>query len=159
MSNVVETRVCSTCGEEKLMNEYWKKCKHRGGYATQCKTCWYAVRQADRKKRPGVYLNQSLRDRFGITLDEYKAKLIQQRGVCAICGQPETVVLRGKIKALSVDHNHLTDQVRGLLCDACNKAIGCFHEDVHVLDSAIRYLMFYRDVSVTNKSNFSLKGA
>jgi hypothetical protein len=143
----VETKVCCRCGKGKPTAEFWKEPRHRDGFASLCKTCFEEGRKAYRKANPEKALNQSLRDRFGITLDEYKAKLLQQRGVCAICGHPETAAFRDKIKMLSVDHNHKTGQIRGLLCDQCNRALGAAKEDPHILDSAIRYLMFWRNVN------------
>lgn len=40
-----------------------------------------------------------------------------QNGKCAICGKDE----KEFTKRLSVDHNHRTKKVRGLLCFRCNK--------------------------------------
>lgn len=77
---------------------------------------------------------------YGISLDEYMTLLEQQGGVCAICGQPETRTLKGDISALSVDHNHTTNTVRGLLCSRCNLAIGNFNDDVELLKASIAYL-------------------
>lgn len=42
-----------------------------------------------------------------------------QNGCCAICKKPESSF---KMR-LSVDHNHKTGQVRGLLCYRCNKFV------------------------------------
>ena len=146
--NSTENRICTACKIEKPLSDYWKNPGARNGCRTQCKSCWYEKREQHRKKNPDKHLDYSLRTRFGITLDEYKSKLIQQRGVCAICGQPETATQRGKIKLLSVDHNHKTNQIRGLLCDKCNHLLGDCVEDVAVLDSAIRYLTFYNSLSL-----------
>ena len=64
----------------------------------------------------------------------------QQNGVCAICGKPETKVQYGKIQPLTVDHNHETGKVRGLLCFNCNIAIGKLKDDIVLLEKAIDYL-------------------
>lgn len=60
--------------------------------------------------------------------------LEMQGGVCAICG--------GKDKnfRLAVDHCHQTGKIRGLLCSACNKAIGGFKDSPMLLIKAMRYL-------------------
>jgi hypothetical protein len=44
---------------------------------------------------------------------------------------------------LSVDHNHTTGAVRGLLCANCNLAIGYANDDPVVLRKAIAYLDKY----------------
>jgi hypothetical protein len=40
----------------------------------------------------------------------------------------------------TVDHDHETKAIRGLLCSNCNRAIGLFDEDVEVIEHAIRYI-------------------
>ena len=81
------------------------------------------------RKHPGLHLR-----RYNITEEDYDALLSQQGGVCAICGRPPE-------KRLSVDHNHVTDAVRGLLCMPCNRAIGLLGDSVEGLTRAIDYLI------------------
>ncbi len=57
--------------------------------------------------------------RYGITPEEYDEILAKQGGVCPGCLGTCTVR-----KRLSVDHDHETGIVCGLLCDPCNKAKG-----------------------------------
>ena len=78
--------------------------------------------------------------RYGITLEDYNTLLEQQNGVCAICKNPETLTVKGKIVNLSVDHCHDTGVVRGLLCRSCNVGLGNFRDDVNLLETAISYL-------------------
>ncbi len=63
-----------------------------------------------------------------------------QKGLCAICGKPETLVVRGKVRRLAVDHDHLTGRVRRLLCLGCNTGIGKFQHDPALLRAAADYL-------------------
>lgn len=66
---------------------------------------------------------------------EYESMLESQHGVCGICcGLPP----RGRL--LSVDHDHKTGVVRGLLCDDCNHGIGRFRDDPRLMATAIAYL-------------------
>ncbi len=81
--------------------------------------------------------------RFGVTLKEYQEKLVSQHGVCAICGKPETSTFNGKLRNLSIDHNHITKKPRGLLCNDCNVMLGWAHEDVSILLNAVKYLEFW----------------
>ena len=43
-------------------------------------------------------------------------------------------------KRLGIDHDHTTGQVRGLLCDSCNPALGGFKDNIESLQKAIDYL-------------------
>lgn len=77
---------------------------------------------------------------YGISVEDYAAMLNAQDGVCAICARPETNIANGKILPLSVDHDHGTGDVRGLLCNGCNRGIGFFKDNRETLLSAIKYL-------------------
>lgn len=66
----------------------------------------------------------------------YSKALAAQGGACAICGYPASELRR----RLSIDHDHRTGQVRGLLCTTCNLGLGAFRDDPAVLAKAIEYL-------------------
>jgi len=68
--------------------------------------------------------NRRLLTLYGITEAEYDAILAFQGGVCYVCEHPP-VNLR-----LSVDHDHETGLVRGLLCWDCNKALQMIRDQV-----------------------------
>ena len=98
---------------------------------------------ADRRERLGPLhsLNESVRLR-NITIDDYNDMHEKQKGVCAICGNPEKRKSRkaGDICRLTIDHCHSTNIVRGLLCHACNVFIGHANDNIAILESAIQYL-------------------
>jgi hypothetical protein len=71
---------------------------------------------------------------FNITADEYDSILASQGGVCAICQHPP------KNQRLAVDHDHKTGLVRGLLCLACNKAMGMLRDDSERIRRAADYV-------------------
>lgn len=80
--------------------------------------------------------NTRLKQKFGINYDQYQIILQEQNGVCAICNEPESV----KNRSLSVDHDHITGKIRGLLCSNCNPGIGKFKEKIELLKKAVAYL-------------------
>ena len=51
---------------------------------------------------------------------------------------------------LSVDHNHETGKVRGLLCSRCNSAIGLMKENLKCLRNAINYLTHHKNMEKNN---------
>jgi hypothetical protein len=81
------------------------------------------------------YRRENLKKRYNISLEEYDGMLVEQGFVCAICGKECR-----KNMYLSVDHDHETGLVRGLLCDDCNNGLAKFFDDVTLLQKAIEYL-------------------
>lgn len=98
----------------------------------------------DRYARMRARLRESnLVRKYGITTRQYDNLLVSQDGRCAIC---VTDVPGSRAEMFVVDHDHQTGRVRGLLCDACNKALGGFRDDPGLLDLAAVYLRnFLRD--------------
>jgi Recombination endonuclease VII len=79
--------------------------------------------------------------KHGLTIDSFNEVLQKQQGLCAICGKPETNKDKyGKIKNLNMDHNHVTNKFRALLCFSCNTTLGQINEDVTILEKLIIYI-------------------
>ena len=97
--------------------------------------------------------NWSLKKAFGISLLDYQDMFVAQNGVCAICGNPEGGVINERRKWLAVDHDHKTNEVRGLLCESCNKAIGLMQDSIERLTSAIAYLKKYGTTNAASPDN------
>jgi hypothetical protein len=91
------------------------------------------------------YADKDLQRKYGISLLDYSQMFMAQNGKCAICHNESGGTRNGEQKALAVDHCHKTGKVRGLLCEACNQAIGKFREDKTILLSAIDYLDKHAD--------------
>ena len=100
------------------------------------------VKSRDRMRKVprAVMRDRQLRYDYGVNTAWYDQQLERQNGVCAICRKPENKTINGKLLRLAVDHCHDTGKVRGLLCQACNRGIGCFSHDSQTLRSAIEYL-------------------
>jgi len=95
------------------------------------------------KRKPASQKQIDLKRRFGISLEDYEAMLEKQNGVCAVCGNPETVIdsRTNEPRSLAVDHCHTTKKVRGLLCMGCNQGLGNFRDNPEFLAKAISYLL------------------
>ncbi len=83
--------------------------------------------------------------KYKITSIEYEQLVIAQNNKCSICDKPEISIdkTNGKLRDLSVDHNHETGKIRGLLCTGCNIGIGLFKENSQILKKAIEYLKIH----------------
>lgn len=83
---------------------------------------------------------RGLKRYYGMTGEEYGAMLADQKGVCAICEQPETAMFNGRPKVMHVDHDHATGQIRALLCGSCNGMLGLAKDKPETLRAAAIYL-------------------
>lgn len=73
--------------------------------------------------------------KYGLTKDEFDRYLMEQGGRCAVCRSQER---------LCVDHDHETLDVRGLLCNKCNTAIGMLGDSVAGVERALEYMRKWR---------------
>lgn len=161
------TKRCTRCKAPKPLDEFHRDRTTRDGRASRCKPCacarsreWYrenperarAAQQAwternrekvnaDQRARaaanPGKARAIKLKSRYGMTEDEYQEKLAAQSGGCAICGAMTEYPLH-------VDHDHETQERRGLLCGPCNSGIGFLDDNPERLRAAAFYLEAYR---------------
>jgi hypothetical protein len=84
----------------------WKQIKAQAKVPDRCRPCRSARGHAAKIKAE-----------YGMTPEDYDALLALQGGGCAICdGKPKT-------ERLSVDHDHETGAVRGLLCSKDNSEL------------------------------------
>lgn len=98
-------------------------------------------RKEHRRAYGTSYHNSEMLRKYGITRADYVRRFDDQKGLCALCGKPETDLDKnGAVKALAVDHDHATGKVRALLCQACNTGLGKFRDDTRLLALAITYL-------------------
>lgn len=84
--------------------------------------------------------NIDLKKAYGISLEDYNNILEKQKGACAICEEPETMVIKGIPVRLAVDHCHNSLKIRGLLCTKCNRGLGGFNDDPELLIKAAKYV-------------------
>lgn len=145
-------KYCPTCKQIKDLSEF-STMKTRDGIASHCKTCtseWgrkYNKTDEGKQKRRVLYqkhkekqLDQKMRRKFGISLQEYRVMLDKQGKRCMICGRtPEE-----NGKALAIDHDHKTGVVRDLLCNNCNACLGFIENNKIDLESLKRYMVKHK---------------
>ena len=148
MSTGVKT--CTDCDQILLIDEFYPRSDRPGQHQSYCKSCATLRGQEYRKKNPDAgrkaakkwYENggshtvreYTLRNKYGISSEQFDELNESQSGLCAICKSKPTR------KRLCVDHCHETGEVRGLLCVKCNQALGLFQESTQLLRVATQYL-------------------
>ncbi len=84
-----------------------------------------------------------LMKRFGITIEDYERLSAKQGHKCIICEKPmaELTDTTNRLRPnMSIDHNHKTGEISGILCNNCNVALGLFSENPNILIRAAEYL-------------------
>lgn len=118
----MELLACTKCKEEKpsTLEFFPPHNKKRNGFDSWCRSCRATYRsEINRGRHRGVISDELLK--------EIKRDITQ----CVICGDEGPLV---------VDHCHETGQIRGMLCNHCNRGLGQFRDDPILLEFAAEYL-------------------
>ena len=81
---------------------------------------------------------------YGISVEEFEARIEAQGGRCPIGNHPFSRCGNGKFSPC-LDHDHRTRKDRGILCREHNKGLGSFHDAVEELQEAIDYVKSYKE--------------
>jgi hypothetical protein len=154
--------ICKNCGKTK----YISKSKLLKGLPKNC-SCIYNISQEEKRLRKKIYdkewkkrnkikINKSrlksihklkeinpseyklrskkanLKSKYNITYEEYNTLITKCNNHCEICN----IYLINP----HIDHNHETGQIRGILCNNCNRGIGLLQDNSEVLRNAALYL-------------------
>ncbi len=120
---------CRLCVRTRAIEWYYA---NREKALSWCKT-YYSKNKKRISKRVSNY---QCRKKYGISLKQRESLLKQQNGKCANKGC-ETVIKKGKGH---LDHNHCTNEIRGILCVSCNLALGITKDNPVILTGLIEYL-------------------
>ena len=151
-----DTKKCTSCGEFGSLDKFYASAKE-----SRCKKCVKKKRKQHYNENKEVvkarvisYRNQNpekirdtkLKQAYGVGIDYFNAKLKEQGGVCAGCGQNRKVLWRGKEVAMALDHDHSNKNPRGVLCIKCNRAYGLLEENTQTMLNLIEYTKKYQKV-------------
>jgi hypothetical protein len=144
-------KTCTKCELIKNESEFYEDASKKSGLKSWCKSCEKQARNAHNKtpkgkasiaayaktpERKAVQRNGHLKRKYGITPEQYEALLAAQEGKCKICETDKP----GGQGGWHVDHDHDTGQIRGLLCQACNRGIGFLKDNPVLCYAAGDYL-------------------
>ena len=127
---------CKICTKQKQDKNRYARALSKGKIIKPRTTQYNHLEDKERKNGYRILY------KYKLPLEKYKQMLKEQNNLCAICGMPETRKLpkSDKVRSLTIDHNHETGEVRGLLCHHCNVGIGHFKDDIERLQKGIDYL-------------------
>jgi hypothetical protein len=103
-----------------------------------------------RVRRRAIEHLYNIRKKFRITNEQYL--ILYKDATCWVCGATESIVA-GQVGRLVVDHDHSQDDekglstpqaIRGILCHACNMAIGLAEDNPQMLRRMAEYLENYQ---------------
>jgi len=111
------------------LNEIEKPVKSKSVIKNNCHTHPLRIKQ----------LNCNIIKNHGINLEQKNKLLNRQNNLCAICGRN---FIKEPDYYMSIDHNHITGKIRGIICGNCNKGIGFLKADsgIEILKKAIKYI-------------------
>jgi hypothetical protein len=155
MSEVVSIfsmKRCPSCKTEKpLETEFWKGQAH-------CIPCSKEKQKNSWNSRtPKKRLEQHLKYKYDLTIQELAKALEEQKGGCAICSDtlPDLMVYNNRRRGYAIDHNHETGKFRGILCLSCNSMLGMAKDSEVLLEKAASYLKergSYHELRITKKA-------
>ena len=163
-----QSKVCNKCGELKPLTDFYAMKEMRDGHRNDCIECnkaakrerhaanaeayrektrkWQAENpervkeyQREYRKRPEVKRRARdayYRKTYGKSADEVDEIVDLQRGRCLIC----KVELPARLGSRHLDHDHVTGEIRGVLCIDCNHGIGKLRDSPDLLLRAVVYL-------------------
>ena len=119
------------------IGEFSKRSVSKDGLSDVCKACDRAYHRQHYKKKATklVHRRSKLKLNYNITIEKFNEMYEEQGGACAICLETG--------HKLVVDHNHKTGEVRRLLCQGCNHALGRLKDNPEICFRAGRYLEIY----------------
>jgi hypothetical protein len=135
----MEKKVCSKCkmSYPKTAEYFVKDSSRPDGLYPSCKKCDKKRRKKlDRGKRAYQARRTKIAMTYGLTEDDVRQIMDEQRGCCKICGDS----LCSGFREYSIDHCHDTGKIRGLLCSHCNSGIGYLKDNPLLCRLAANYL-------------------
>lgn len=139
---------CDKCYKIKNETSFYLRDKETGARRNICKVClrvrakknaklyFKKLKGNKRKYSQAVKRKRAhyFKTKYSLDYGQLESMLKKQNGACQICQKGIN------LKTCKVDHCHKRGHVRGLLCNACNLALGIFKDNVEALKRAIRYL-------------------
>lgn len=155
-------KMCRKCFETKPASMFYKCSSNGDGLYAKCKACSQKQVASRREANPQLFkdsrrraylkneTSKAYKERqskymwhwrmqrlYGITAEQFNSTLDRQGWSCALCGSE---FVNGTNLIPQVDHDHVTGEVRGIICKRCNQGLGCLGDSIEGLERAVAYL-------------------
>ena len=127
----LESKICKTCGEDRLLTEFYAHKNFKDGLDSRCRSC------------------DSARLRLRTKLTNHPDTPPKPK-VCDCCDKnPQD---KQYPKPIVLDHDHKTMLFRGWLCDDCNLGLGKLGDNLEGIMKAMKYLVNVLDSNEKEKA-------
>jgi hypothetical protein len=119
-------KTCSICEKELPLSQFHKRTYSSGniGYQNKCKKCTTIVRRE--------YYKPHEKTRQKLKISEEQFNDLMKNENCQTCGV--------KMEKKCIDHCHISNKIRGVLCNNCNTALGLVKDNRQTLQNMLQYL-------------------
>ncbi len=101
---------------------------------------YYKNKTADRKKEETKKnWEKILKNKYNLSLEQYQRLIDKQNNLCKLCNKT-LLKVRGKMLSPVVDHDHATNEIRGILCCRCNVSVGALGDSIKSFERILKYL-------------------
>lgn len=126
---------CQECKKEKDISQFYNDKSRWDGLHGSCRSC--KRKRPYKASDPHTNYCRHIKRTYGLTIEDIAELHDVQRYRCGICGSKDSGTKQG---GFHIDHNHITQKVRGLLCHQCNLMLGNAKDNVEILQAAMEYL-------------------
>jgi len=135
ISSCMIRKTCRKCHVSKDAADFGIDRSKSDGLKSYCRDC---ARKYAQQRRHDSKSEHYLRQ-YGITEPEFERLLSEANNECQLCDKKLTRN-RGSSDAAVLDHCHVTQRIRGVLCNSCNMLLGRLEKQPLLISRIQRYL-------------------
>ena len=109
----------------------------------RCRPCSLKNRMKGKLSKREYQRQWTMLKKYNLNLLDFETLWLAFKGKCGICNRDLTIPANTQGQQLSaacIDHNHTTGNLRGLLCNGCNKGIGLLKDNKEIVYLAYKWL-------------------
>lgn len=106
--------------------------------------------------RSQYHKNRKLVVKYGITLADKESMINKLNGICPICHERFETKADSLGRSGVIDHDHITGNIRGVLCSNCNTSLGLLQDSPLIAIELAKYIIdnCARGVDYKNTNTF-----